>query len=90
MTTEFEMFEDELIQCEWYLMPIEMQRMYIMFLANTQNPIEISSYGGLVCSRETLKKVFTIEFLDGAFKLALTFNLLITISRFLTSHFHIL
>lgn len=57
MTNEFEAFDEELGQCNWYELPIELQRMYMMFVVNTQSPIEISSYGGLVCSRETFKKV---------------------------------
>lgn len=56
-TTEFEMFEEELRKCEWYLLPIEMQRMYTILLSDTQNPIQMCSYGGIVCNRDTLKRV---------------------------------
>lgn len=57
MTADFARFEEELGKCEWYLMPIGMQRVYIIFLSDTQNSIEMTSYGRLVCNRETLKKV---------------------------------
>lgn len=61
MTIEFEMFEENLNQCDWYTLPIEMQQMYMIFLSNTQSPIQMSSYGGIVCDRETLKKVFRTQ-----------------------------
>lgn len=32
----------------------------MIFLTNTQNPIELSSYGGIICDRETSKKVRNI------------------------------
>lgn len=57
MTTEFEVFGDELVQCNWYVLPIKTQRMYLIFLSDTQTPIQIIGYGGTVCDRETMKKV---------------------------------
>lgn len=57
-TTRFQKFEDTLGQCDWYALPIELQIMYTTFLSETQNPVNISSYGGIVCGRETSKKVF--------------------------------
>lgn len=57
MTTQFEMFGDELGRFDWYLLPIELQRMYRIFLADTQYPVDICSYGGITCDRETSKRV---------------------------------
>lgn len=57
-TELFERFEDDLSQCDWYALPAELKRMYIVFLLDTQNPVNIYSYGGIVCGRETSKKVF--------------------------------
>lgn len=53
----FEKFEMELSECDWYLLPIEMQSMYMIFLADTQNSVNMKGYGGIVCERETMKKV---------------------------------
>lgn len=58
-TKQFEQIEDELSQCEWYALPIKFQRKYMVSLADTQTPTRLHSYGGVVCNRETSKKVFT-------------------------------
>lgn len=60
MSTKFEMFSEELEQCDWHLLPIEIQRMYIIFLSDSQQPVMMSSYGGIMCERETSKKVLSI------------------------------
>lgn len=57
VTSQYEIFGDELRKCNWHVLPIEMQRIYLTFLLDTQQPIFIQSYGGIVCSRETYKKV---------------------------------
>lgn len=61
MIDRFAKFEDELVQCEWYLLPIKVQSMYTIFVSSTQNPIKVASYGGIMCERETFKKVFEIK-----------------------------
>lgn len=58
MSNHFDKFDEELHQCDWYLLPIELRRMYMVFLSETQNSIQITSYGGITCERETTKKVF--------------------------------
>lgn len=57
MTDKFEVFGEKIAACNWYLLPIEMQRMYLIFLANVQNPILMTSYGGITCERGTSKRV---------------------------------
>lgn len=57
MTARFEAFSGEVGQCVWYLLPIELQRMYMTFLSNAQNPVKMCSYGGITCERDTSKKV---------------------------------
>lgn len=57
MTKQFEEFEDELSKCYWYLLPIKMQPMYMVLLSYTQNPVNISTFVGITCDRETSKKV---------------------------------
>lgn len=69
MANQFEMFENELTDCEWYALSIEMQKLYMIFLTDTQNAIEISTYGNIICNRDTCKKVFdskTNPFFDRA------------------------
>ena len=57
VSEKFEEFSNELGQCNWYALPSEMQRMYLIFLSDAQQPINIQCYGRILCSRETFKTV---------------------------------
>lgn len=57
MTNAFEIVGMNLYQCDWYTLSIEMQKMYMIFVSNTQNPISVSTYGDILCERERMKKV---------------------------------
>ena len=61
ITHQFDQFHIEIGRCEWNKLPIEMQRMYLIFLSDTQQPVNIRSYGGILCTRETFKKVISIK-----------------------------
>lgn len=54
---QFEIFNDAIIQSNWYLAPIQIQKMLIIVMANSQRPTLIRGYGNILCVRETLKKV---------------------------------
>lgn len=54
---QFELFDVELNRCGWNKLPIEMRRMYMIFLSGTQQPANIRSYGSILCTRETFKRV---------------------------------
>lgn len=60
VTSQFELFGEELDRCNWYALPIKMQRIYLIFLCDSQQLRDIQGYGGIVCSRETFKKVFNM------------------------------
>lgn len=57
MTHQFVLFYEKLAECDWYTLPIQMQRMYIISLMETQNPITIHCYAGITCERDRSKKV---------------------------------
>lgn len=57
ITNQFLGFCDEFDRCDWYLLPISIQRMYLVFLSDTQHPIMMHSYANITCERETSKKV---------------------------------
>lgn len=61
VTNQFEEFGEELSRCDWYSIPIEIQRIYLIFLSDTQQPKIIQSYGGIACTRDTCKKVIFNE-----------------------------
>lgn len=54
---QFEQFGVELGRCEWNNLPIGMQRMYLTFLFNIQQPRNIQIAGRIVCTCETFKRV---------------------------------
>lgn len=51
-------YEEELItKLDWYLYPLEMQRMMIPMIIYSKKPVEFKFFGSLSCSREQFKKV---------------------------------
>lgn len=62
MSGEFDAFDAELGQLEWYLFPHEIQRLFIVSIANAQHPTNIQGYGQILCVRETVKKVSECRF----------------------------
>lgn len=39
VNNKFELFNETLVQCDWYLLPLELQRMYVMILVISQQQI---------------------------------------------------
>lgn len=60
VAAHFEGFSKKLEQCNWHLLPIDIKRLYLIFLIDTQQPINIQCYGGILCTRDTFKKVALI------------------------------
>lgn len=60
VTEQFEMFDDELKRCQWYLFPIEMQRSFGIAVANSQQSMNIRGFGNMKRTREALKNVHSI------------------------------
>lgn len=54
---EFDEFDDELYRCKWYLFPIEIRRMLVIVMINTQKPLKIRGFFNTVCTREAFKIV---------------------------------
>lgn len=57
-TDQFDQFNKEFAQCNWNNLTVEMRRMYLILLSDTQQPKNVQSYGGILCIRETFKTVF--------------------------------
>lgn len=57
VTQQFNEFNEQFCQCNWYLFPIEMQRMFIIVISNTQRPAIIEGYANIVCTRDAFKQV---------------------------------
>lgn len=65
-TDQFVLFDEELCQCNWYAYPIELQKLLLVFTANSQRPAIFKGYANTECTRDAYKKVK---------KLRLTFEL---------------
>lgn len=54
---KFDTFNMELCQCNWYMFPIKIQRMFQIFITDTQKPKFIRTRGNILCTREVFKEV---------------------------------
>ena len=57
VTLQFNTFHELLCQCEWYRFPIDVQRMLVIFMLDTQQPASIRGYGNIECTRDAFKNV---------------------------------
>lgn len=57
MSIEFVKINDKIDQLDWYLLPIEMQQLLPIIMANAQQTVGFVCFGSLLCNRETFKKV---------------------------------
>lgn len=57
VTAQFELFGKEFERCNWYKLSLGLQRLYMVFLSDIQKPINIRSFAGIRCTRDTLKNV---------------------------------
>lgn len=57
VTSKFDWYHEELCKCNWYLFPMEIQPLYLMFITNTQLPAHIRCFGNILCIRDSFKKV---------------------------------
>ena len=64
VTNEFNLFNEELCQCKWYLFSLDMQRMMLIFMSDAQQPMLLRGYGNIECTRDSFKNViFFVEIL---------------------------
>lgn len=57
VTNQFDLFDYELWQREWHLLPMKLQRMLILIMANTQKTTQIQGYANTLCARTAFKEV---------------------------------
>lgn len=57
VTKQFEKFNDVLDQCSWHLFSIELQQMFVVIVANSQQLAVIRGFGNLLCARRSFKAV---------------------------------
>lgn len=57
----FNELDNEIVQLEWYLFPMEVQKLLPMVMINTQESIVIQCFGSVACTRWQFKKVSTTK-----------------------------
>lgn len=60
-THAFSHLNDAIYKCDWYLLPVETQKMIGMIAINTQRPIYFKGFGNVCWTLETFKKVITFQ-----------------------------
>lgn len=56
-TDMFDEMNSTIDQLDWYLFPIELERMLRMIIANAQRPVSLQCWGGIACTRDCFKNV---------------------------------
>lgn len=62
VANRFDEFDDGLGQCDWHLLPTDVQQMLLIFMQSTQQPAVFQGYGQIDGSRDTFKKVTRVCF----------------------------
>ena len=57
LTNQFELLEDEMYNCKWYLFPMKMRLTFAFAMMNVQELATFQGLGNIELSRETSKKV---------------------------------
>lgn len=60
VTSQFNVFNEKISDCNWYLFSIETQRVFLIFLSGTQQLAAIQGYANTVCTRDAFKTVIFI------------------------------
>lgn len=60
VTNHFELFDEELCNCDWLSFPLEIQRLYLIVLLGAEQPGVIQGYAQTACTRSTFKKAMEL------------------------------
>lgn len=63
VANQFELFENEICKCKWYLFPLEMQRVFAFAMLNAQHLVVVEGFGNIKLTHDTSKKVANHQFL---------------------------
>lgn len=62
VSTQFDLFGEELQRCDWYTLPIEIQKIFLLFSLDTLQEKNIKCYFNILSNRRTFKKVFKFNY----------------------------
>lgn len=64
LADEFDTINGAVYKLNWKTYPNEIQRLMVIVLQVTQQPVQLAAYGNYPCSRETFKKAISIDCFD--------------------------
>lgn len=53
----YDELNDAVNRMDWYLIPIDLHRILLIVMINTQKPLDVNFFGSISCSREQFKRV---------------------------------
>lgn len=56
-TNAFSQLNEAIYKCDWFLLPLKMQKMFPLIIMNTRRPVYLEGFGNVRCTLETFKKV---------------------------------
>lgn len=59
--SQFKTLNSALFQLEWYLLPVELQRMLLIFMMGAQDAVLLRGYGNIECTRDAFKNVSILK-----------------------------
>lgn len=57
VTEQFAQMPNHLFQSRWYILPVDVQKYFILMLTNTQQPVFFDGFGMFVLNLETFSAV---------------------------------
>lgn len=76
LINQFELFENEIYKCKWYLFPINMQQIFAFAMVNVQQLAPVQGFGNIELTRETSEKVAKLKSWLNITNLSFTLNIL--------------
>lgn len=58
ITSRFSNLGHEMCQCDWYTLPIDIQKVFPLIIAGMDTPIKLIGMGSIQCSRVAFKYVW--------------------------------
>lgn len=76
VSNQLDAITNAIYQCEWYLFPVEVQKMSLTAMTATQQPVIFCGFGNILLARNTFKMVYNSEKFVFIFRLISVYSLL--------------
>lgn len=62
VTSAFSVASVDIFHCDWFLFPMNIQRMLPVIIQNARQPVYFRGFGNVICTREAFKGVANLAF----------------------------